>query len=97
MTALLDSLSQFFLAQFDSQNKYTRIQMTLPKKVFIQPVTAFKIKWDVTMSSVHRAKWLPKNGWTTMGDSICRDFLDVEVPILRKDCLNLKNWASGDS
>lgn len=47
-TALPDSLSQFFFAHFDSQNRNMRTQMTLPKEDFIQPVTAFKIKWDVT-------------------------------------------------
>lgn len=47
-TALPDSLSQFFFAHFDSQNIDMRTQMTPPKKDFILPVTAFKIKWDVT-------------------------------------------------
>lgn len=47
-TALPDSFSQFFFARFDSQNRNMRTQMILPEKDFIQPGTAFKIKWDIT-------------------------------------------------
>lgn len=43
-----------------------RTQMTLPKEDFIQPVIAFKIKWDVTEVFCPQTWQMgcPKNGWT---------------------------------